>query len=164
MFAARNLLRRVVCGLGATREAPRNIGSGDLSEWIRTAGQHQTGTLAQAQSSMQASPFACESPAFALKGDAAIDQAVVPLRGINDLSHETRSDLPKLQAVDESTPKIRKLLGLDDPFDDGILLCVLPLRPGVYGIYANSTLLATHTDPAAADAHFHRLTHKQAQM
>ena len=59
--------------------------------------------------------------------------------------------------------RIRKLLGLDDPLDNEITLRVLPIIHGGFGVYANTVLIAIHTDQAAAYAHCQRLRNQQAQ-
>lgn len=55
---------------------------------------------------------------------------------------------------------IRKLLGLDEPVDD-ISLRVVPIVYGGFGVYANSVLIAIHSDQADADAHCRRLRNQQ---
>ena len=55
-----------------------------------------------------------------------------------------------------------KLLAVGNPSEDEIFLRVLPIIDGGYGVYANTVLIAIHTDQAAAVAHCQRLREQQA--
>jgi hypothetical protein len=58
--------------------------------------------------------------------------------------------------------RIKKLLGLDDPLDSGILLTVQPIIYGRFGVFANAVLISIHINQAAADAHCQQLFNQQA--
>lgn len=57
---------------------------------------------------------------------------------------------------------IRNLFGFGDHTDD-IYLRVKPIAHGGFGVYANTVLIAIHTDQASADTHCQRLRDQQAQ-
>jgi hypothetical protein len=58
--------------------------------------------------------------------------------------------------------RFRKLFSWDKPTDD-ISLRVQPIIHGGFGVYANSVLIAIHSDQATANAHCQRLRNQQAQ-
>jgi hypothetical protein len=57
---------------------------------------------------------------------------------------------------------ITKLLAVGRSGDNDVDLRVLPIIHGGYGVYANTVLIAIHTDEASAEAHCQRLRNQQA--
>jgi hypothetical protein len=57
---------------------------------------------------------------------------------------------------------IKKLFARDRSVDSDIFLRVLPISHGGFGVYANTVLIAIHSDQAAANAHCQRLRNQQA--
>jgi hypothetical protein len=60
-----------------------------------------------------------------------------------------------------SIQSIAKLLGIDDPLDNDILLIVQPVVYGRFGVFANSVLISIHETQGDADAHLQRLRDQQ---
>jgi hypothetical protein len=57
---------------------------------------------------------------------------------------------------------IRRLFARDKPAESDIFLRVLPIIHGGFGVYANTVLIAIHSDQATANAHCQRLRNQQA--
>jgi hypothetical protein len=56
---------------------------------------------------------------------------------------------------------IRKLLGFCDSLDTAIVLAVEPMAQGAFGVYANTVLVASYPNNAAAHAYCLRLRKQQ---
>jgi hypothetical protein len=57
---------------------------------------------------------------------------------------------------------VRRLFAPDKPAESDIFFRVLPIFHGGFGVYANTILIAIHSDQAAANAHCQRLRNQQA--